>query len=77
MVLKVMSIMRGLVTKLVGRNNMHYVQGDNITRKGKCRSCYTYNIVYAFTNEDGGYSYTCEKCVDKVRKILKDKGLPL
>ena len=44
---------------------------------GKCRACYTPNIVYAFTNEDGGKSYSCDKCVDKVRKILIDKGLPL
>ena len=45
--------------------------------RGKCKSCYTPNIVYAFTDDNGGYAYTCEKCVDKVRKILKNKGLPL
>ncbi len=76
MVLRVMSIMRDLVMKLGGRNNMHYVESGDI-RRGKCKSCYTQNVVYAFTDENGGYAYTCEKCVDKVRKMLKDKGLPL
>ena len=51
--------------------------GMKDTIKGKCKSCYTPNIVYAFTDENGGYVYTCEKCVNKVRKMLKDKGLPL
>ena len=55
---------------------MHYVEGGGI-RRGKCKSCYTQNIVYAFTDENGGYAYTCKNCVDKVRKMLKDKGLPL
>ena len=48
---------------------------DNV--KGKCRACYTPDIVYAFTDENDEHSYSCKKCVDKVRKILIDKGLPL
>ena len=53
--------------------------GMRDTIKGKCKSCYTPNIVYAFTDTDekSGYAYTCEKCVDKGRHRLKDKGLPL
>jgi predicted nucleic acid-binding Zn ribbon protein len=46
----------------------------------KCKSCYTEkDVIYAFTDEDGkdGFTYSCTKCVDKVRTILKNKGISL
>jgi hypothetical protein len=42
----------------------------------KCKGCYTTKgIYYRYTNTDGELAQSCEKCLDKVRKMLEDKGL--
>ena len=38
--------------------------------------CYTTKkVYYRYTNTDGEVAQSCEKCLDKVRKMLEDKGL--
>ena len=48
----------------------------NITPGKKCKGCYTTTgVYYRYTNLDGELAQSCEKCLDKVRKILEDKGV--
>jgi hypothetical protein len=48
----------------------------NITPGKKCKGCYTTTgVYYRYTNLDGELAQSCEKCLDKVRKMLEDKGV--
>ncbi len=48
----------------------------SITPGRKCKGCYTTTeVYYRYTNTDGELAQSCEKCLDKVRKMLEDKGL--
>ena len=48
----------------------------HITSGGKCKGCHIRTkVYYRYTNLDGELAQSCEKCLDKVRKILEDKGV--
>ena len=48
----------------------------DITPGQKCKGCHTTTgVYYCYTNTDGELAQSCEKCLDKVRKMLEDKGL--
>ena len=48
----------------------------NITSGRKCSGCYTTNkVYYRYTSLDGELAQSCEKCLDKVKKMLEDKKL--
>ena len=47
---------------------------SKITQGNKCRGCYTTTgIYYCFTDISGKTWESCEKCLDKVRKIRNDE----
>ena len=48
----------------------------HITSGGKCRGCnIRTKVYYRYTNLDGELAQSCEKCLDKVRKILEEEGV--
>ena len=47
-----------------------------VTSGNKCKGCYTTNnVYYCFTDIDSNNWPSCEKCLDKVRKMRNDKVL--